>query len=87
MSNCIKELYDYEFFKKCSMCGILYLKTYFHKGNKRKDGVQTICTICIKEYQNNRKEQRNALERQKRKTIEVEKIEISYKSFQTFYPI
>ena len=48
------------------MFGISCLKSIFH--NKRKDGVQRICIICIKQYHNNRKEQRNALERQKRNT-------------------
>ena len=55
-------------FKRCSMCGILCLKSNFHKDNKRKDGVQRICIICTKQYHNNHKERRNALERHKRKT-------------------
>ena len=54
--------------KKCSICRIICLKSNFHKDNKRKDGVQRICKICTKEYHNNRKERRNALGRQKRKT-------------------
>ena len=55
-------------FKTCSMCEILCLKFNFHKDTKRKDGVQRICIICTKQYHDNRKEQRNALERQKIKT-------------------
>ena len=43
-------------------------KSNFYKDNKRKDGVERICIICIKQYHNSRKEQRIALERQKRKT-------------------
>ena len=66
MGRCIKDLYDYELVRKCSKCEILCLKTNFHKDNKRKDGVQSICIICNKQYHNNRKERRNALERQKR---------------------
>ena len=31
MSNCIKELYDYDLVKKCSKCGILSLKNNFYK--------------------------------------------------------
>ena len=54
--------------KRCSMCRILCLKFNFYKDNKTKDGVQRICIICTKQYHNNRKERRNAHERQKRKT-------------------
>ena len=36
MSNCIKDLYDYDLFKKCCRCGIISLKSNFHKNNKRK---------------------------------------------------
>ena len=54
--------------KKCSKCGILCLKLNFHKDNKRKDDVQRICIICIKQYHHNRKEQRNAPQRLKRET-------------------
>ena len=68
MSNSIKELYDYDLVKKCCRCKNILLKTNFHKDNKRKDGVQRICIICIKQYHNNHKEQRNAHKRQKRKT-------------------
>ena len=31
MSNCIKDLYDYDLIKKCSKCGIVSLKKNFHK--------------------------------------------------------
>ena len=68
MSNCIKDLYDYELIKKCCKCGIWTLKSNFHKDNKRRDGVQRICILCIKQYHDNRKERRNTLEKQKRKT-------------------
>ena len=68
MSNSIEELYDYDLVEKCCRCKNILLKTNFHKDNKRKDGVQRICIICIKQYHNNHKEQRNAHKRQKRKT-------------------
>ena len=61
-------------FKRCSMCRILCLKSNFHKDNKRIDGVQRICKNCTKQYHNNRKERRNALERQKRKTYFIFKL-------------
>ena len=68
MSTCVKDLSDYDLVIKWSKCGILCSKFNFHKDNRRKDGVQKICIIFIKQYHNNRKEQRNAHERQKRKT-------------------
>ena len=39
MSNCIKDLYDYDLVKKCSKCGIISLKSNFHKDNTRNDGL------------------------------------------------
>ena len=39
MSNCIKDLYDYELVKKCSKCGIISLKSNFHKRLKSTDGL------------------------------------------------
>ena len=68
MSNSIKELYDYDLGKKSCRFKNILLKINFHKDNKSKDGVQRISIICIKQYLNNHKEQRNAHKRQKRKT-------------------
>ena len=61
-------------FRRCTMCGILCLKTNFHRDNKRKDGVQRLCIICTIQYHTNRKERRKPLERQKRKTDFIFKI-------------
>ena len=66
MSGCIKDLYNYDLVKKCSVCGILCSKSNFHEDNKRKYDVKRICRICIKEYHNNCTEQRNAIERRKK---------------------
>ena len=68
MSSCIKDLYDYDLVKICCGCKIILLKSNFHKDNKRKYGLQRICVICIKHYHINRKDRRNALEKQKRET-------------------
>ena len=68
MSNCIKDLYDYDLIKKCSRCKNILLKSNFHKDNKRKDGVQRMCIICTKQYHNNRKERKNTLDKERRKT-------------------
>ena len=68
MSNFIKDLHDYNLVQKCSKCGNLCLKSNVHKDNKRKNGVQRIFIFCFKLYHNNRKERRNALEREKRTT-------------------
>ena len=53
MSNCIKDLFDYDLVKKCCRCKNILLKSNFHKDNKRRDGVQGICIICFKHYHNN----------------------------------
>ena len=50
MSNCIKELYDYDLVKKCSKCRITSLKSNFHKDNTRNDGLCNQCKVCRKEY-------------------------------------
>ena len=50
MSNCIKDLNDYDLVKKCSRCKNILLKSNFHKDNKRKDGLYNQCKVCRKEY-------------------------------------
>ena len=50
MSNCIKDLDDYELIKKCSKCGIISLKSNFHKNINKKDGVNSMCKVCMKDY-------------------------------------
>ena len=47
MSNCIKELYDYELIKKCSKFGFVSLKSNFHKNKKSSDGLVSQCKCCI----------------------------------------
>ena len=39
MSNCLKELYDYELVKKCCICGFVKLKSNFHERALSKDGL------------------------------------------------
>ena len=43
MSNCIKDLYDYDLVKKCSKCGIVNLKSNFHKKLKSSDDLFSQC--------------------------------------------
>ena len=50
MSNCIKDLFDYDLVKKCSKCGIISLKSNFHKNKNMNDGFQPYCKSCIKKY-------------------------------------
>ena len=52
MSNCIKDLYDYDLVKKCSKCGIVKLKSNFHKNKKSSDGLNPNCKVCRKNYYN-----------------------------------
>ena len=47
MSNCIKDLYDYDLVKKCSKCGIVRLKSNFHKNRNSKDGLFSYCKSCV----------------------------------------
>ena len=68
MSNCNKDLFDYDLVKKCCRCKIILLKSNFNKNKTKIDGVQNICIICFKQYHNNRKESRNILDKQRRKT-------------------
>ena len=50
MSNCIKNLYDYDLIKKCSKCGNISLRSNFHKDKNREDGLQLQCKVCVNEY-------------------------------------
>ena len=68
MSNCIKDLFDYDLVEKCCRCKNISLKSNFHKNNKRRDGVQGLCKNCCKHYHNNRKERRSILDIERRKT-------------------
>ena len=54
--------------KKCSKCKMECLKLNFYKDITRKDGLRIYCKSCTNQYRNNHKEQRNAYEKQKRKT-------------------
>ena len=47
MSNCIKDLYDYDSVKKCSKCGIISVKSNFHKDKKSKDKKFSQCRSCV----------------------------------------
>ena len=47
MSDCIKDLYNYNLIKKCSKCGIISLKSNFHKNKKSNDGLVSQCKCCI----------------------------------------
>ena len=50
MSDCIKDLYDYDLVKKSSNCGIISLKSNFHKNKNRKDGLPSRCKFCVNEH-------------------------------------
>ena len=68
MSNCIKDLFDYDLDKKCCRCKNILLKSSFHGDRTKKDGVQGICKICFEQYHNNRKDRRSILDKERRKT-------------------
>ena len=52
MSKCTKEINDYDLVKKCSRCGIISLRSNFHKRTLSKDGLYNQCKVCRKEYYN-----------------------------------
>ena len=52
MSNCIKDLYDCDLVKKCCRCGIISLKSNFHKIKNMNDGLHPHCMSCKKQYYN-----------------------------------
>ena len=53
MSTCIKDLYDYDLVKKGSRCGIVILKSNFHRRSKSSDGLQSQCKVCVNDYYRN----------------------------------
>ena len=50
MSNCIKDLHDYDLVKNCSECWIILLKINFHKDKNKNDGLKPNCIFCRKKY-------------------------------------
>ena len=50
MSNCLKDLFDYDLVKKCSKCGIISLKSNFHKSKLTKSGVRSEYITCRIKY-------------------------------------
>ena len=56
MSNCIKDLYDYDLVKKCSKCGIVSLKSNFHKNKLTKSGLRSECITCRRKHYNENQE-------------------------------
>ena len=53
MSNSIKDLYDYDLFKKCCRCKNVLLKSNFHKNKNMKDGLQPLRKVCKNDYNKN----------------------------------
>ena len=50
MSNCIKDLYDYDLVKKCCRCKNILLNFYFHQRSKSSDGLQSQCKFCVNDF-------------------------------------
>ena len=51
MSSFIKDLFDYDLVKKCSKCGIVKLKSNFHKKLNFSDGLVSQCKSCVVQKQ------------------------------------
>ena len=56
MSNCIKDLYEYELVKNCSKCGIISLKSNFHQNKTKRVGYRSECRLCSMEYYYNNRD-------------------------------
>ena len=73
MSSCIEDLYDYDLIKKCSKCGIISLKSNFHKRTKSSDRLQPHCKNCIlqkqKQYDNENRDKKREYQLKNRKQI------------------
>ena len=50
MSTCIKDLYNYNLVKQCCRCKLICLKSNFYKNVNKKDGINSICKVCMKNY-------------------------------------
>ena len=53
MSDCVNDLYDHDLVKKCHVCENILLKSNFNKNTKSKDGLQSQCKFCVKDYNKN----------------------------------
>ena len=58
MSNCIKDLFDYDLVKKCSKCKTISLKSNFYKDITKKDGYRPSCKRCTDQYYYDNKNQK-----------------------------
>ena len=56
MSGCNKELYDYDFVKKCCRCKLICLKSNFYKSKNMSDGSHPQSKFCAKKYYNENRE-------------------------------
>ena len=50
MSSGIKKLNDYDLVKQCCRCKSICLKSKFYKNITKKDGVNSMCKICMNKY-------------------------------------
>ena len=53
MSNCFKDLYDYDLIKKCCKSKNILLKSNFHKNKNREDGFHSQNKFCANDYYKN----------------------------------
>ena len=53
MSDCIKDLYDYDLIKKCCKCKNVLLKSNFYKNKNISDGLHSQCKFCVNDYNKN----------------------------------
>ena len=56
MSNCIKDLFDYNLVKKCCRCKNILVKSKFNKNKTKREGYRSECRSCCKEYYYNNRD-------------------------------
>ena len=52
MSNCVKDLYDYDLIKKCCRCKLNCLNSNFYKNKNMSDSLHPQFIFCSKKYFN-----------------------------------
>ena len=52
MSNCFKDLYDYDLVTNCCRCELISLKSNFYKSENMSDGLHPQCKLCAKKFYN-----------------------------------
>ena len=75
MSNCSKDLYDYDLVKKCGRCKSIFLKSNFYKRKNMSDGLHPQCISCSKIIFNENREKTRKIYLENRDKIKEYQLE------------